>query len=41
VVALRSHRIHATMPDGLVRIAPHFPNSRHEIPLLLTALDAI
>jgi len=27
------------MPDGLVRFAPHFPNSRDEIPEVLTALD--
>ena len=40
VAALREHGVYATMPDGLVRIAPHFPNSRDEIPLVLAALDA-
>jgi len=39
VAALRARGIFATMPDGLVRFAPHFPNSRDEIPEVLSALD--
>ena len=39
VATLREHGVYATMPDGLVRLAPHFPNSRDEIPALLSALD--
>ena len=39
VAALREHGVFATMPDGLVRLAPHFPNSKDEIPVLLDALD--
>jgi len=41
VSALRERGIIATMPDGLVRLAPHFPNSLDEIPLVLAALDTI
>jgi hypothetical protein len=37
--ALRERRIIAATPDGLLRFAPHFPNSRAEIPLVLGALD--
>jgi selenocysteine lyase/cysteine desulfurase len=40
VAALRERGIYATMPDGLLRFAPHFPNSRAEIPALLSALDS-
>jgi selenocysteine lyase/cysteine desulfurase len=40
VTALREHRIFLTMPDGLVRAAPHFPNSRAEIAHVLSALDS-
>ncbi|MEP7049832.1 MAG: aminotransferase class V-fold PLP-dependent enzyme [Pseudomonadota bacterium] len=40
VAALRAHGVYATMPDGLVRLAPHFPNSRAEIPGVLSALGA-
>ena len=39
VNALREQAVYATMPDGLVRVAPHFPNSRDEIPTVLSALD--
>jgi cysteine desulfurase/selenocysteine lyase len=39
VTRLREHGVFATMPDGLVRLAPHFPNSRDEIPEVLAALD--
>jgi cysteine desulfurase/selenocysteine lyase len=39
VAALRGQGVFATMPDGLVRMAPHFPNSRNEIALVLGALD--
>ncbi len=39
VAALREHGVYATMPDGLVRLAPHFPNSKREIPVVLAALD--
>ena len=39
VAALREHGVYATMPDGLVRMAPHFPNSRAEIGHVLSALD--
>jgi selenocysteine lyase/cysteine desulfurase len=40
VAALREHGVYATMPDGLVRLAPHFPNSRDEVPVVLSALGA-
>lgn len=39
VAALREHGVFATMPDGLLRLAPHFPNHPHEIPVVLEALD--
>jgi selenocysteine lyase/cysteine desulfurase len=39
IAALREREVYATMPDGLVRLAPHFPSSRDEIPLVLSALD--
>lgn len=39
VTSLRERGVFATMPDGLVRFAPHFPNSGDEIPELLSALD--
>jgi selenocysteine lyase/cysteine desulfurase len=39
VAGLREHGVYATMPDGLVRFAPHFPSSRDEIPVVLAALD--
>lgn len=37
---LREQGVYASMPDGLVRMAPHFPNSRTEIPIVLSALDS-
>lgn len=40
VQALRLRRVIATMPDGLLRFAPHFPNALDEVPLVLAALDA-
>ena len=40
VAVLREHGVYASMPDGLVRVAPHFPNSRAEIPVVLAALDS-
>jgi len=40
VSALRDRGIFATMPDGLVRVAPHFPNSSDEVALVLAGLDA-
>ena len=40
VAALREHGVYATMPDGLLRFAPHFPNSRDEIPVVLSVLDS-
>jgi len=40
VAALRERGVCASMPDGLVRLAPHFPSSRDEIPMVLSALDA-
>lgn len=39
VQALRMRRVIATMPDGLLRFAPHFPNSLDEVPVVLKALD--
>ncbi len=40
VATLRAHGVYATMPDGLVRLAPHFPSSRDEIPHVLSALGS-
>ena len=40
VQAMRMRRVIATMPDGLLRFAPHFPNALDEVPLVLAALDA-
>ena len=40
VAGLHERGVCATMPDGLVRFAPHFPNSRAEIPAVLSALDS-
>ena len=39
VQALRKRRITSTMPDGLLRFAPHFTNPLDEVPLVLSALD--
>jgi selenocysteine lyase/cysteine desulfurase len=37
---LRSRGVLASMPDGLLRFAPHFPNAVSEIETVLDALDA-
>jgi selenocysteine lyase/cysteine desulfurase len=39
VTALRARNVIASNPDGLLRFAPHFPNSLSEVPLVLDALD--
>ena len=41
VAGLREHGVVASMPDGLVRFAPHFPNSLDEVPAVFRALDAV
>ncbi len=38
---LRSQGIAVSLPDGYLRFAPHFPNSRDEIPGVLSAIDSI
>ncbi len=40
VLQLRARGVFASMPDGLLRFAPHFPNSVSEIETVLGALDA-
>ena len=40
VSKLRSRGVFASMPDGLLRFAPHFPNALSEIETVLEALDA-
>lgn len=40
VAELRSHGVVASMPDGLLRFAPHFPSSSAEIPGVSSAVDA-
>jgi selenocysteine lyase/cysteine desulfurase len=40
VLQLRSRGVFASMPDGLLRFAPHFPNALSEIETVLNALDA-
>jgi hypothetical protein len=40
VRALRERLVFASMPDGLLRFAPHFANALSEIPLVLDAIDA-
>lgn len=40
VAQLRPHGVFATMPDGLLRFAPHFPNSTLEIETVVGAIDA-
>jgi selenocysteine lyase/cysteine desulfurase len=40
VSQLRSRGVFASMPDGLLRFAPHFPNAQSEIETVLAALDA-
>jgi cysteine desulfurase / selenocysteine lyase len=39
VVGLRARGVHASMPDGLLRFAPHFPNQPSEIETVVSALD--
>ena len=39
VMQLRERRVFASMPDGLLRFAPHFPNALSEIETVLGALD--
>jgi cysteine desulfurase / selenocysteine lyase len=39
VLQLRSRGVFASMPDGLLRFAPHFPNAVSEIETVLGALD--
>jgi cysteine desulfurase / selenocysteine lyase len=36
---LRARGVYTSMPDGLLRFAPHFPNNTSEIETVLTALD--
>jgi selenocysteine lyase/cysteine desulfurase len=40
VHALRKRGVITTMPDGLLRFAPHFPNSLDELPFVQQAIDA-
>ncbi len=39
VLQLRARGVFASMPDGLLRFAPHFPNAMSEIETVLGALD--
>ena len=39
VMQLRARGVFASMPDGLLRFAPHFPNALSEIETVLAALD--
>lgn len=39
VTQLRARGVFASMPDGLLRLAPHFPNALSEIETVLGALD--
>lgn len=39
VLELRERGVFASMPDGLLRFAPHFPNSPSEIETVLGAID--
>lgn len=39
VLELRERGVYASMPDGLLRFAPHFPNALAEIETVLEALD--
>jgi selenocysteine lyase/cysteine desulfurase len=39
VIQLRPRGVFASMPDGLLRLAPHFPNAVSEIETVLGALD--
>ncbi len=38
---LSARKITMTIPEGLLRFAPHWPNHRREIPELLAALDEV
>ncbi len=38
---LAYRKVHVTAPDGYLRIAPHWPNAREEVDLVLEAVDAI
>jgi selenocysteine lyase/cysteine desulfurase len=40
VAQLRQRGVYASMPDGLLRLAPHFPNTLSETETVLAALDA-
>lgn len=37
---LRDHGVAATMPDGVLRFAPHWPNHPDEVPFVLDVVDA-
>ena len=39
VTQLRARGVYASMPDGLLRLAPHFPNGLSEVETVLAALD--
>lgn len=39
VLELRARGVFASMPDGLLRFAPHFPNALSEIETVLAAVD--
>jgi cysteine desulfurase/selenocysteine lyase len=39
VMQLRPRGVFASMPDGLLRFAPHFPNALSEIETVVSALD--
>jgi selenocysteine lyase/cysteine desulfurase len=39
VTQLRERGVFASMPDGLLRLAPHFPNALSETETVLAALD--
>ncbi len=41
VAGLADHGVAVTNPDGIVRFSPHWPNGLHEIPAILSALDAL
>jgi hypothetical protein len=36
---LRQRGIYVSTPDGLLRLAPHFPNRLDEVPEVLASLD--
>lgn len=41
VAGLKLRGVFASTPDGLVRFAPHYPNSEDEVPEVLSALDEV